>query len=192
MKATTGGTPSASSSVLTVPNLISAVRILAIPPVVWLIVRPQTTSVGIFILAVVLATDWVDGLVARRTGQVSELGRILDPLADRLVLAAGLIALMVRGALPVWAGSLVLARDAVVVAVGAVVLVRRRLRIDVRFLGKLATASLMAGVVGISWGNLAMPLGDVALAVGWVAFTVGLVEAYAAAGFYLRDVRRAG
>ena len=52
---------------------------------------------------VVVATDWVDGTIARRTGQVSELGKVLDPVADRLAIAAGLIALVVRGAFPLWA-----------------------------------------------------------------------------------------
>ena len=61
-----------------------------------------------------MATDWVDGWLARRTSQISELGKILDPTADRLAIAAGLIALVVRGVFPPWAALLVLVRDAVI------------------------------------------------------------------------------
>ena len=67
----------------------------------------------------VVATDWVDGTIARRTGQVSELGKVLDPVADRLAIAAGLIALVVRGAFPLWAAALILVRDVAVLVAGA-------------------------------------------------------------------------
>lgn len=187
----TGDTPRASSAVFTLPNAISLGRILLLPWVVWLIVRPATTTVGLAVLAAVLATDWVDGLVARRTGQVSELGRILDPFADRLALAAGIVALVIRGAFPAWAAALIVGRDVAVLVVGAAVLARRGLRIDVRFLGKIATFSLMIAVVWVSWGNLDLPLAEAALAAGWIAFSVGIVESYVAAVVYLRDIRDA-
>ena len=69
-----------------------------------------------------MATDWVDGYVARRTGQVSELGKVLDPVADRLAIAAGLIALVVRGVFPLWAALLILVRDVAVLVAGAALL----------------------------------------------------------------------
>jgi cardiolipin synthase len=185
----TGDTPRASSSILTIPNAISLARILMLPGVVWLIVRPSTTTIGVVVLALVLATDWVDGVVARRTGQVSELGRILDPLADRLALAVGLAALVARGAFPVWAAVLIVGRDVAVLVVGAIVLIRRGVRIDVRFIGKIATFSLMVAVVWVSWGTLGLPLAEVTLAAGWIGFVVGIVESYLAAAVYLRDIR---
>ena len=135
----TGG----SSAVLTVPNLISATRIALIPVFVALIVDPDTTLAGVVLFGLVVATDWVDGTIARRTGQVSELGKILDPVADRLAIAAGLIALMVRDVFPVWAGLLILVRDAAVLVVGLVALRRFHTRLDVRFIGKVATFCLM-------------------------------------------------
>lgn len=159
-----------------------------LPGVVWLIVRPSTTTIGLVVLALVLATDWVDGVVARRTGQVSELGRILDPLADRLALAVGLAALVARGAFPVWAAVLIVGRDVAVLVVGAIVLIRRGVRIDVRFIGKIATFSLMVAVVWVSWGTLGLPLAEVTLAAGWIGFVVGIVESYLAAAVYLRDI----
>ena len=93
-----------------------------------------------------VATDWVDGMVARRTGQVSELGKVLDPVADRLAIAAGLIALVVRGAFPVWAAALILVRDVRGPGGRRVRLLARHVRLDVRFIGKVATFCLMIAI----------------------------------------------
>ena len=100
---------------------------------------------GILLFGAVVATDWVDGTIARRTGQVSELGKVLDPVADRLAIAAGLIALMVRGAFPFWAG----ARDPRSATwsswspVPSLLFGQRHVRVEVRWIGKVATFSLM-------------------------------------------------
>src|SRR5438128_11846186 len=82
--------PSSLDRIATVPNLLSAIRILLIPVFVLLLLRHGTEGAGLVLLALVVATDWVDGQIARRTGQVSNLGKILDPVADRLALAAAL------------------------------------------------------------------------------------------------------
>jgi cardiolipin synthase len=187
----TGGREPASSAILTVPNLLSFTRILLIPVFVALIVHEGTELAGMLLFAGVAATDWVDGTVARRTNQVSEFGKILDPVADRLAVGAGLVAVMVRGALPLWAGLAILVRDAAVLVVGAALLAGRGIRIDVRFLGKSATAILMAAITWIAWGNFDLPLAAAARAAGWVLFGVGIVESYVAAGWYLGDILRA-
>src|SRR5207244_13356439 len=93
---------SSTSDILTVPNAISVGRVLLIPVFVILLERPGYEVAGLLVLAAASASDWVDGFVARRSGRVSELGKLLDPTADRLVMAAGLIALAARGALPLW------------------------------------------------------------------------------------------
>ncbi len=180
-----------SSAILTVPNFLSFLRILLIPVFVVLIVHPDTTTAGLVLYGAVMATDWIDGWVARRTGQVSELGKIFDPTADRLAIAAGLIALVVRGVFPLWAALLILVRDVAVLAIGLFLLVRRHVRLDVRFIGKVATFTLMAAIPGIAWGNLGLPFASGALVAGWVAFGVGIVEYYVAAAVYVRDVRDA-
>ncbi|GIU96619.1 MAG: CDP-diacylglycerol--glycerol-3-phosphate 3-phosphatidyltransferase [Actinomycetota bacterium] len=177
--------------VLTLPNLISAARIAAIPVFVGLILRPDTTAWGLALFAAVLATDWVDGLLARRTGQVSELGKLLDPVADRLAIGAGLVALVARGAFPPWAAAVILGRDALVLAGGALALWRRGVRIEVRWLGKVATFTLMLAVPWIAWGRLGLPLAEAAIVCGWVAFAVGAAESWGAAAIYARDLRRA-
>lgn len=180
-----------TSRVLTIPNLISGARILLIPVFVLLILDPDTTWIGILLFGVVVATDWVDGTIARHTGQVSELGKVLDPVADRLSIAAGLIALMVAGAFPVWAGLLILARDAAVLVVGAALLAGRHVRIEVRFIGKVATFGLMTAVPAIAWGTYDLPLAAASTALGWIVYAVAIVEYYAAAFLYVGDIRTA-
>jgi cardiolipin synthase len=190
MRGTTDAVP-ASSAILTVPNVLSFARIAAIPLFCWLTVDEDTRLVGIALFAIVVGTDWVDGFVARRLGQVSELGRILDPVADRLAIAAGLLTFTIVGIFPFWAALLVLLRDVAVLLGGAALLWSRDLRVDVRPLGKVATFSLMLAITWIAWGNADGPLGDALLAGGWLAFVVGIVEYYVATGMYANDVRDA-
>ena len=172
-----------SRRVLTTPNVLSFARIATIPVVFALIVDADTTFAGLVLFAVVSATDWVDGAVARATGQVSELGKVLDPIADRLAIAAALIALVIRGAFPLWA--------ALAIVLAGIGLLRRGIRIEVRYLGKVATFTLMIAIAAIAWGSLGYALEHAALAVGWTAFAIGIVESYVAAGAYARDARAA-
>ena len=181
----------ASRRVLTLPNAISAFRIVMIPVFVLLIIDPDTATAGLVLFAAVVATDWVDGTVARRTGQVSELGKVLDPVADRLAIAAGIIALAVAGLFPWWAAALIIGRDLAVLVAGAYALTRRRIRLDVRWVGKVATFSLMVAVPAIAWSALALPLAPAATVIGWAAFAVGIAEYYVAAYVYATDLRAA-
>lgn len=116
-----------------------------------------------FLLGFLGATDWVDGWLARRTGQVSEFGKILDPVADRLVFLVGILTVMWHGAFPVWFGSLIVVREA---AIGLMMVVATMLgmeRFDVTRRGKLATFALLCAVPWITLGSV----GD-----GWVVFGV--------------------
>lgn len=177
--------------ILTVPNVLSTVRILLIPVFVLLLLHHGTEAAGLLLLAGVVATDWVDGFVARHTGQVSNLGKLLDPVADRLAIGAALVTLVVRDAFPLWAALLVLVRDGAILAVGLALLARTGLRIDVRWIGKLATFSLMCGFPLVAWGRFGLVLHDVALPAGWTLFGLGIVAYYVAAVAYAFDLRRA-
>jgi cardiolipin synthase len=188
MRGTTETMP-ASSAVVTVPNVLSFARIALIPAFYWLSANERTRLWGILLFAVVVSTDWVDGYVARRTGQVSELGRILDPVADRLAIGAGLLTFAISGIFPFWAALLILVRDVAVLLGGAAVLWGRDIRIEVRWIGKIATFSLMVAITWIAWGNAGGPLGEVLLVGGWLAYAIGIVEYYIAAGLYAIDVR---
>jgi cardiolipin synthase (CMP-forming) len=177
--------------ILTLPNVISFARIALIPVFVWLIVERETTFTGLIVFVIVVATDWVDGAIARATGQVSEVGKVLDPVADRLAIGAGLIALVIRDAFPLWAALLILARDALILIAGLLLLSARRVRIEVRYIGKMATFSLMAAIGCIAWGELGYPFAPAFLAIGWVFYAVGIVEYYVAAVLYAGDLRAA-
>jgi cardiolipin synthase (CMP-forming) len=176
--------------VLTVPNLLSFARILLIPVFVLLLLNHGTELPGLVLLGFVVSTDWVDGVIARRTGQVTDLGKWLDPIADRAAIAAALVTLVVRDAFPLWAALLILTRDGLVLVAG-VLLLARRTRIDVRFIGKVATFSLMFAVPAVAWGNFGLPLAATARALGWIAFGIGIVEYYVAAVLYAFDLRAA-
>jgi cardiolipin synthase (CMP-forming) len=190
MRGTTETMP-ASSAIVTVPNVLSFARIALVPVFWWLSVNERTRLWGIFLFALVVSTDWVDGYVARRTGQVSELGRILDPVADRLAIGAGLVTFAISGIFPFWAALLILVRDVAVLLGGAAVLWGRNIRIEVRWIGKIATFSLMVAITWIAWGNAGGPLGEVLLVGGWLAYVIGVVEYYVAAGLYVIDIREA-
>lgn len=179
----------ASSAVITVPNILSFARIALIPVFCWLSANEGTRLWGILLFAIVVSTDWIDGYVARRTGQVSELGRILDPVADRLAIGAGLLTFAISGVFPFWAALLILVRDVTLLLGGAALLWGRDIRVEVRWIGKIATASLMAAIAWIAWGNAEGPLGDVLLVGGWLAYVVGIVEYYITATLYVIDVR---
>ena len=98
---------------------------------------------------------------------------------------------MVADAFPLWAALLILIRDVAVLIAGLVLLWRRRARIEVRYLGKVATFALMAAIACIAWGSLGYPPAPAALACGWTIYAAGIVEYYVATVLYVGDLRRA-
>jgi cardiolipin synthase (CMP-forming) len=155
---------------------------------VLLLLGDGTEAAGLLLLGAVVATDWIDGYVARHTGQVSTLGKVLDPVADRLALAAALVSLVARDAFPLWAALVVLVRDGLVLVAGAILLFRMRVRLDVRWIGKVATFGLMVGIPLIAWGRFGLVAHGVALAAGWAFFAVGATLYYAAGVLYGFDI----
>jgi cardiolipin synthase len=185
------GRRSGRPRVFTVPNLLSLLRIALVPVVYALIVGDGTEAAGLVLFGVVASTDWVDGYLARRTGKVTELGKVLDPVADRLAIAAALVAVVVRDAFPLWAAIAIIARDVLVVVGGAVVFARRGVRIDVRRSGKAATLLLMIGVPLVAWGAFELPLAPGATVLGWACYAVGIVLYYWTTLRYAADLRAA-
>jgi cardiolipin synthase len=144
------------------------------------------------LLAVLGATDWVDGWIARHFDQGSELGKVLDPTADRVLLVFAGVALLIDGSMPLWVGLVVLAREAVIsVAVLALAAAGAR-RIDVQWAGKAGTLALMFALPGFLLadavsGGIRVPL----LVVTWVFTIGGLVLSYYAALMYVPQARAA-
>jgi cardiolipin synthase len=161
--------------VLTVPNLLSVLRLAGVPLFLWLLLGPQADGWAIVVLAVGGATDWADGKLARLLNQYSRVGELLDPAVDRLYILAALLALGARGVVPWWAVAVLIGRD-LVLAVCVVVLRRYGYGpFPVTYLGKAATflllyafPLLLLGQADNAWGHVALPLGT-AFAVWGVA-----------------------
>jgi cardiolipin synthase len=174
---------------LTIPNLISILRLLLIPLFLWLVLAADEIAWAGLLLAVIGATDWIDGYIARRWDQTSKLGEFLDPLADRLAVAAAIIAGLIHGEIfPAWFGWAIILRE-VLIGVGALVIGwRAGTKLQVRWLGKAATLLLYFSVAFFYVGVGA----DVDFLV-WAAYLTGLpglVLYYVAAFQYLGDARQ--
>jgi cardiolipin synthase (CMP-forming) len=186
------GPQEVSSRVLTVPNLLSFAR-LAVLPVVYLDLVQGRLLRAFVLLAVFASTDWLDGYIARRFDQLSELGRILDPISDRILFVVVGIGFIVGGLLPLWAVLLILLRDLFVGGAGVVMLARGVEVPAVTRLGKAATFGLMfalptfllAAIVG---EGVEAP-NAVLWWIGWATYVSNIVLYWASAFGYLRTVR---
>ena len=179
------GTQVVHDRVFTVANAISFLRLLALPVFVWLMVGPGAYGMAFLLLVVIGSTDWVDGYVARRFDQVTKLGKWLDPLLDRALLATASITLALLDFMPIWVLLLLVGRDALIVGVGYTIF-RGPPPIPVSNTGKLATAFLLIGIPGFLLAGMDFPGAVVFLFVAWVFTTVGLAAYYMAAVRYAR------
>lgn len=182
---------------LTVPNAISIGRLLCAPLFLWLLFVAEERTVAFALLAVLGATDWVDGWLARQLHQVSDMGKILDPVADRILLLTAAIALTVDGVVPTWVGVVVLLREAIVSAATLALALAGAARIDVQWTGKAATFALMFALPGFLLVDVLAPgTGrDLAEIATWIATAGGLILGYIATAKYIpvaRDALRAG
>lgn len=177
--------------VLTVPNLLSLARLgfLAAFAVFLLSDHQDVLAAGMLALAGV--TDFLDGYVARRFGQVTTLGKVLDPTVDRLVLGTAVVLIVVVGAVPVWLASLVLAREALVTLLALVLAGLGARRIDVTFLGKAGTFGLMWCFPLFLWGHATGPWPRAVHVVAWVGVVPALACSLAAAIGYVPRARAA-
>jgi cardiolipin synthase len=177
--------------VLTWPNLVTVVRLCCIPVFLWLLLGRDDRFWAAILLGALGATDWVDGYLARRFGQVSELGKILDPTADRLLFLVGIVALLVDGSVPVWFAVASLVRE-VFVAITALVLgALGARRIDVTWLGKCATFALMFAFPFFLASHAGRASDDVFEVLAWVSGIPGLVLSYYTLGQYAPLAREA-
>jgi cardiolipin synthase len=179
--------------ILTVPNVVTAIRLLCIPLFVWLLVLPNRS--GWFAAAVVLAvlglTDGVDGYVARHFGQVSTVGKVLDPIADRLLLGVAAVAIVVAGAIPLGVAVAALSREAVVAAGFVVVALAGGRRVEVQWAGKAGTFGLMCALPLFLAGHAHEPWHHLAEALAWIVVIPALALGWYAAFTYIPMARRA-
>lgn len=177
-----------SSRVWTVPNLISFARLIGVPLFLYLILGPHADIAAVVVLAVGGTTDWVDGYLARRLHQVSRLGELLDPAADRLYILATLLALSLRGVLPWWFTIALLAREAMLlVCLGLL----RRAGYGpppVHYLGKTATFILLFAFPVLLLAHASATNAGWAGPVGWALAWWGLGLYWIAGFFYVIQV----
>jgi cardiolipin synthase len=137
--------PDHSHDIYTVANIITVLRLIMVPFFFAVFIETDNDVLAFVLFAVAGSTDWIDGQIARRTGTVTEIGKAIDPLVDRLLLAAGVLGLYLVERLPLWLVLVLLARDLYLLA-GAYTLAHKRARpVRVVFVGKLTTAVLLFG-----------------------------------------------
>jgi cardiolipin synthase (CMP-forming) len=180
---------------LTIPNLLSLLRLLCVPLFLWLLFG-KAGHAGRYPAALLLgglgATDWVDGYIARHFNQVSTLGKILDPTADRLLLGVGVIGILVDGSVPTWIAITVIAREALVSAVAIGLAIAGAKRIDVQWAGKAGTFGLMFAFPFFLMGHdQGFSLHSTAEFLAWCCAVPGLVLGWYAAITYVPLARRA-
>lgn len=195
--------PEVSDRVITLANLISVIRLMAIPIFLYLVVIDRLVAAFVLLVAAVL-TDFVDGMVARKMNQITRLGQFLDPFADRLFIAATAIALAIQDVVPWWLVVVVMLRDALL-GVGGLVMSRYgHGTLPVKWWGKAATFGLLfvlplfllgaivAHYGAPGWGEVlvmvAWPIAIVALIVYWVVGFSYLLDAIALAKKATRGV----
>jgi len=177
---------------LTVPNALSVLRLACVPVFLWLLFGRDNRAGAALLLGALGATDWIDGYVARHFDQVSTVGKVLDPAADRVLLVVAVGAALIDGAVPAAVGWLVLVREVVVsVAVVALAAAGAR-RIDVQWAGKAGTLALMFALPLFLLGHDQHFGGrHAANALGWAFAVPGLVLAWYAAVTYVPRARMA-
>jgi cardiolipin synthase len=178
-----------SDRVLTVPNVISLVRLLLVPVFTVFIVSGHDAT-ALLVLAVSGASDWLDGVLARRLGQVSRVGQMLDPAADRLFILVTLLGLAWRGSVPWWVVVVLVLRDVLLLAL-LVVLARRSFGpLPVHLAGKAGTFALLYAFPLLLLAQWHAPIGTVAYVLGWAFAWWGVALYWFAGGLYLRQARR--
>jgi len=173
----------------TIPNLITAIRLGCLPVFLYLLFAVGDRAAAAWLLGALGATDWVDGYLARRLGQVSEFGKVFDPTVDRLLFIVALGAILIDGSIPVWFGLAVLIREIIVGAAMAIATIAFSMeRFDVSVAGKTATMLLMFAVPGFLLGASEFPGADWFETVAWILGLPGLALSWYTAVAYIPQI----
>ncbi|MEM9513826.1 MAG: CDP-alcohol phosphatidyltransferase family protein [Actinomycetota bacterium] len=184
--------PSMFSGIWTIPNAFTLARLLCLPIFLWLLFDQENRAGAAWMLGALGATDWIDGYLARRLGQVSEFGKVFDPTVDRLLFIVALTAIIIDGSIPLWFALAILVRE---IGVGVMMVIATVVfdmpRIDVTFAGKTATFLLMFAVPGFLMGNSDIAGADWFTVAAWILGIPGLALSYWTAAAYVPKVRAA-
>jgi cardiolipin synthase len=179
--------------IVTWPNALSAARLAGVPVFLWLVIGPRTPEADLIacgMLGLAGLSDWLDGKLARALNQVSELGKMLDPAADRLYILATILGLAVRSIIPWWLLGLLVGRELIVGI--ALLVLRRRTKygsLQVAFVGKAATFCLMYAFPLLFIGAHGGTAAAVVRVFGWAFAVWGTALYWWAASLYVTQVR---
>jgi cardiolipin synthase len=179
-----------TARVLTIPNVISIVRLAGVPLFLWLVLGPEADGWALTVLMASGVTDYLDGYLARRLHQTSRLGEILDPVADRLYILSTVVGLAARDIIPVWLALLLPARDLLLWGLVPFLRTRGYSALPVHFLGKAATAALLYAFPLLLLGDGDGLLATAARVGGWAFAVWGLGLYWWAGLLYAWQVRR--
>ena len=180
--------PNNSSSedrIVTVPNVITLVRLACLPLFVWLLLGAENALLAGALLGALGGTDWVDGWYARKFNQISTVGKIFDPVVDRLLFFVSIVAIIIAGAAPLWFCIAVLVREIAIALATLLLVAFGARRIDVTWMGKAATFGLMFAFPGFLWASTSWPLQSTFEALAWICAIPALLASYYAAALYV-------
>lgn len=172
-------------------NLVTAVRLALIPVFLWLLFATGHRALAAWLLGVLGATDWIDGYLARRLNQVSAVGKVLDPVADRILVMTGLLAVAAAGGVPWWFALITLSRELIVSLMTLALAALGAARIDVLWWGKVSTFALMTTfpLFLLTSNDHAAPLATwqhVGRNICWVIGVAGLALSWVVLASYVR------
>ncbi|HEU5039665.1 MAG TPA: CDP-alcohol phosphatidyltransferase family protein [Gemmatimonadales bacterium] len=178
--------------ILTVPNALSVARLACIPLFLYLLFGRDDRFEAALLLGFLGATDCVDGYIARHFDQVSRLGKVLDPAADRVLLGVGVVAILVDGSVPMAVAVALIAREALVALAALVLAALGASRIDVTWVGKAGTfCNMVAFPFFLAGHDRALSWRELALGAGWAFAVPGFLLSWYAALTYLPLARNA-
>ncbi|NQX10675.1 CDP-alcohol phosphatidyltransferase family protein [Microbacteriaceae bacterium VKM Ac-2855] len=155
-----------SSRIWTIPNVLSMIRLLLVPVFLVLVATGQD-ALALLTLVISSITDYLDGYLARRLHQITKLGQVLDPAADRLYIFATVIGLAWRDLVPWWLVAVIIARDVMLLVLGVVLANHGFGPLPVHHLGKFATFALFYALPLIMLGQAFPAISAVSVPVGW-------------------------
>lgn len=178
-----------SSRIVTIPNILSLFRLLLIPVFLGFLVLGHL-GWALLLIAVSAITDFVDGYVARHFNQISRLGQLLDPAADRLFILATLLGLGWVGVLPWWFVAVVIARDVLLLVLGVVLANHRFGPLPVHHLGKMGTFAILFAMPVLLLAAAFPDAAAAALPFGWAAGIWGVFLYWWAGVAYILQAAR--
>lgn len=184
------GQAAGQSRVWTIPNIISMLRLAGVPLFLWLVLGPEADAWALAVLMISGVTDFLDGYLARRLDQFSNLGEILDPVADRLYILAVVVGLALRDIIPWWVAIILPLRDLLLWGLVPILRTRGYSALPVHFLGKAATFNLLYAFPLLLLGEGTGIVPTMAQVFGWAFAFWGIGLYWWAGVLYAWQVRK--